>query len=91
MHDVQVMKDNSEVHIVYLRALCWASYRTSVKYKVKMAGKRKVQHNPVMSQKVFKPQHVSDTQEESIGACTQRSFTLGHQNGVSWTKNHLEC
>ena len=124
VHDVQVTTDNLEEHIIYLRALCWASYRKAVKYKVKMvvqnngnpkilaaecdkicpAGKsgccchvmpviwkldeisrkttveqvdnrsctskprkwgiprkRTVQHNPVMSQKLFKPRHASDT------------------------------
>ena len=124
MHDVQVKTDNLEEHIIYLRALCWASYRKAFKYKVKMVvqnngnpkilaaecdkicpagksgccchvmaviwkldelsrkntveqvdnrsctskprkwgipGKRTVQHNPVMSQKRFKPRHVSDT------------------------------
>ena len=124
MHDVQVTTDNLEEHIIYLRALCWASYRKTVKYKVKMVvqnngipkiltaecdkicpagksgccchvmaviwkldeisrkntveqvdnrsctskprkwgipGKRTVQHNPVMSQKLFKPRHASDT------------------------------
>ena len=124
MHDVQVTTDNLEEHIIYLRALCWASYRKAVKYKVKMVvqnngnpkilaaecdkicpagksgccchvmaviwkldelsrkntveqvdnrsctskprkwgipGKRTVQHNPVMSQKLFKPRHASDT------------------------------
>ena len=124
VHDVQVTTGNSEGHIIYLRALCWASYRKTVKYKVKMVvqnngnskilaaecdkicpagksgccchvmaviwkldeisrkntvqqvdnrsctskhrkwgipGKRTVQHNPVMSQKLFKPRHASDT------------------------------
>ena len=121
VHDVQVTTDNLEEHIIYLRALCWASYRKAVKYKVKMVvqnngnpkilaaecdkicpagksgccchvtwkldelsrkntveqvdnrsctskprkwgipGKRTVQHNPVMSQKLFKPRHASDT------------------------------
>ena len=121
---VHVTTDNLEEYIIYLRALCWASYRKAVKYKVKMVvqnngnpkilaaecdkicpagksgccchvmaviwkldelsrkntveqvdnrsctskprkwgipGKRTVQHNPVMSQKLFKPQHASDT------------------------------
>lgn len=35
VHDVQVTTDISEEHIIYLRALCWASYRKAVKYKVK--------------------------------------------------------
>ena len=124
VHDVQVTTDNSENHIIYLRALCWASYRKSVKYKIQMVvqknsnpkilaakcdkicpagksgccchvmaviwkldeisrkttvqqvdnrsctskprkwgipGKRTVHHNPVMSQKLFKPRHASDT------------------------------
>ena len=124
VHDVQVTTDNLEERIIYLRALCWASYRKTVKYKVKMVvqnngnpkilaaecdkicparksgccchvmaviwkldeisrrntveqvvncsctskprkwgilGKRTVQHNPVMSQKLFKPRHASDT------------------------------
>ena len=124
VHDVQVTTDNLEEHIIYLRALCWASYRKAVKYKVKtvvqnnsnpkilaaecnkicparksgccchvmaviwkldeisrkntveqvdnrsctskprkwgISGKRAVQHNPVMSQKLFKTPHASDT------------------------------
>lgn len=35
VHDLEVYK-HSDSNIVYLRALCWASYRKSVKHKVKM-------------------------------------------------------
>ena len=46
VHDVQVTTDSLEEHIVCLRALCWASYRKSVKYIVKMmvqnSGKPKI-------------------------------------------------
>ena len=36
VHDIQLTTDNLEEHIVYLRALCWASCKKTVKYKVKM-------------------------------------------------------
>lgn len=40
VHDLQVRKGTSEKHVIYLRALCWASYRKPVKYKVKMVVQR---------------------------------------------------
>ena len=152
VHDVQVSKDTSGDRI-YLRALCWASYRKSVKYKVRMViqknskpkilaaecdkicpagksgccchvmaviwkldelsrknevkqvdnrsctskprkwgipGKRTVQHTPVMSQKLFKPRHTSDTPGKSEGACFPHFLTPGHRNCVSLTKSLLE-
>ena len=118
VHDLQICVSPNSEDVVYLRALCWASYRKSVKYKVKMviqrngkpkilsaecdkicpagksgccchvmaviwkldeisrkdgvqpagkrsctskprkwgiSGKRTVQHNPIMTQKLFKP------------------------------------
>ena len=41
VHDPQVCASpNSKDDVIYLRALCWASYRKSVKYKVKMVVQR---------------------------------------------------
>ena len=41
VHDLQVCAwPNSEDDVINLRALCWASYRKSVKYKVKMVVQR---------------------------------------------------
>jgi len=51
VHDVQVYKPDSstdDIKFIYLRALCWASYKKSVKYKVKMVinakEKPKIEH-----------------------------------------------
>lgn len=38
VHDDQVTKDNLKENITYLSALCWASYRKAIKYKVLNGG-----------------------------------------------------
>ena len=49
VHDLQATKGTSEDHVIYHRALCWASYRKSVKYKVKMVVQRNRKPKNVIS------------------------------------------